>query len=573
MRPEGKPGELFAAFSRITARAFRDDRLISCPALSKAPNYGDVLRRFLTAAPLSPLSWKERFRIVLSYCLNNGGHLLFLFLCRLYIALSGWKRPACLDPEALRANGASLFIIDTFALLPGIADKGRFQEGYLPGLWEAALAGGRTPLRLYRPYGSRHPKILWKAVQVLAKNGDGITEVHLLTWTDWLALCRHTLVYPFALAGLIRSLKGHAPDSPEAYIRDALLRTAGQNVLTGEARRLAGLRLGLLLADVPRPEQNEAGKGAAASNSAANKQQASGPFLVSWYENQTVDKALRRGLAQAKAQTGRHVPNLGAQLFIWPDTLLNNHPDDGEAALGLTPDRILVNGPYFLPEESRQNYLVGPSLRYGHLFTPLPAPQAGTAQAGAALSADQSLSATAAQTDFGEKNGADARRPLLVLLSYHPDETRRVLDLLLPLAKKGLPVRYKFHPATQPDDYAASLPPSPVLVSGALAPALAEAGAVIGAGSGSLAEAAALGVPVLDVQDPSGIPGLDLQYLPPFGKGQIWEAVRTQEDIEPALERLLAFRDTPEHADMAKAFRDQIFTEPTPEAVRKAFGL
>ena len=563
MRPEKKPGELFAAFSRITARAFGNDRLLSCPALSKAPNYGDVLRRFLTAAPLTPLSWKERLHIVIFYCLANGGHLLFLLLSRLYLALLGWKRPTCLHWESLRRNESSLFIIDTFALLPGIADKQRFQEGYLPGLWEAAQESGRTPVRLYRLYGSRHPKTLWAAMRVLAQNGDGITEAHLLTWQDWLALCRHVVAYPFALAGLIRSLQGHSPDTPEAYIRDALLRTAGQNILTGEARRLAGLRLGLLLAEAPltQPAPGEVGEMRQTPDAGTGIGQPAGPLLVSWYENQTVDKALQRGLSQAEAHTLRHVPSIGAQLFIWPDTLLNNHPDDGEATLGLTPERILVNGPYFLPEGSVQNYSVGPSMRYGHLFVPLPAARTGE-------DATRPL-------PFPQAEGAAPRQqqPLLALLSYHPDETRRVLDLLLPLAKKGYPVQYKFHPATRPGDYAASLPENPVLITGALVHALARAGAVIGAGSGSLAEAAALGVPVLDVQDPSDISGLDLQYLPPLGKGRLWEAVRVQEDIEAALERLLAFKNTPEHAALALAFRDQLFTEPTPEAVREAFGL
>ena len=46
MRPKDRPGELFAAFSRISAAAFQDERLLSCPTLSKAPNYGNVLRRF-----------------------------------------------------------------------------------------------------------------------------------------------------------------------------------------------------------------------------------------------------------------------------------------------------------------------------------------------------------------------------------------------------------------------------------------------------------------------------------------------------------------------------------------------
>jgi hypothetical protein len=412
-------------------------------------------------------------------------------------------------------------IVDTFALLPDLAGNGRFHEGYLPGLAAALRQHGHLPVHLYRLYGSRSPRVLWKALKVLATAGPGLTEAHLLNGKDWLRLIRHCFAYPPALRRLIRSLDAVDPAAPEAWIRGALIRTAGQNVLSGEARRLAGLRLGTALGTLP------------GGNPPAR--------VISWYENQTVDKALHRGLTQAERSTGRHIPTLGAQLFIWPDTLLNNHPDDGEAALGLAPDRILVNGPFFLPENSRQTYALGPSLRYGHLFGPL-------------------------------RSGNPAGNlPLLVLLSYHPEEAERVLQLVLPLARKEQGLLYKFHPATRVADFASSLPPSPSLISGALAPALSRAGAVIGAGSGSLAEAVVLGLPVLTVEDPSGVDGLSLTYLPPLGRGQLWESVRRTGDIESALRRLRAFRQNPAYTASVAAFRDLLFTAPTPEAIREAF--
>jgi hypothetical protein len=541
MRPSGRPGELFEAFSRLTARAFADDRLLACPTLSKTPHSGDVLRRFLREEPYPPLGPGGRIRLMLRYGLANGGHFCFLLLTRLFLALLGWKIPALgggafprgasgadgeegknpVSGEEGARSGAAPVILDTFALLPDLAVSGCFRDGYLPGLAEALRQNGRRPVRLYRLYGSRSPRLLWKALRVLAAAGPGLTEAHLFTGPDWLRLIRHCFAYPPALRRLIRSLDAFGPTAPESWIRGALIRTAGQNVLGGEARRLAGLRLGAALAAAS-PEDPPAA-------------------VISWYENQTIDKALHRGLAQAERLTGRHIPTLGAQLFIWPDSLLNNHPDDGEAALGLVPDRVLVNGPFFLPEKTRQNYAVGPSLRYGHLFGP---PRSGD------LSPDL---------------------PLLVLLSYHPEETARVLEMVLPLARQGRDLLYKFHPATRVADFASLLPPSPALIGGALAPALDKAGAVIGAGSGSLAEAAALGVPVLNAEDPSGIPGLSLTYLPSSGKGRIWESVRRSEDIEPALRRLRAFRKDPDQAARVAAFRDLLFTAPGPEAIREAF--
>ena len=581
MQPSGKAGELFAAFSRTTAKAFADERLIACPTLSKAPNYGDVLRRFLTGAPHEPCGVRKRLNIALRYCLNNFGHFFFLVLVRLYISALRWKLPAALStgaggtdgqraaPEAFHGvpheaaspeTKALPFIIDTFALLPGIAGKGSYQEGYLPGLYEAA-GKSRRPVRFYRLYGTRHPTLTWKAMNILARNGEGFTDVHLFTWEDWFLLLRHICVYPFALRRLIRSLGQFPPESPEAYIHEALIATSGQNAVTGESRRLAGLRLGRLLA----PH--------AVSSTESNT--VNSPLLVSWYENQTVDKALHKGLRQAASQSGARIPTLGAQLLVWPDTLLNNHPDDGEAALGLAPDRVLVNGPWFLPESSTQDYAVGPALRYNHLFFLEETRTAGTSPAPGAPPASGSHEASGKPKN-AETSGAAAdipALPLLALLSYHPEEIERVLALLLTLSAKGVSIVYKFHPATRPESFSRLLPPTPRLSSAPLMDALAGAGAVIGSGSGSLAEAAALGIPVLAVRDPSGIPGMDLHYLPPMGQGQLWENILHDRDIEPALARLSAFRATPGHAAAVKQLKAALFTPPTPETIRNSFGL
>ena len=56
MKTLGKAKELFDAFSRINAKAYKNPRLVSCNVLSKAPHYDDVLRRFVTAAPIRPVS-------------------------------------------------------------------------------------------------------------------------------------------------------------------------------------------------------------------------------------------------------------------------------------------------------------------------------------------------------------------------------------------------------------------------------------------------------------------------------------------------------------------------------------
>ncbi|MDR2603828.1 MAG: hypothetical protein LBC55_00545 [Desulfovibrio sp.] len=662
MRPEGRPGELFAAFSRINARAFRDDRLVSCPVLSKSPDNGDVLRHFLAPEPRRPRGPFFLFKTALRYAAANVGHLLFMLCAALFIRLLRFRMPAALrncffdasggrgsapDPaggmippappiceglvsKVKRSNasfsqascssvpdetrtgsihearpepadrallsfadgdlsgsageaangGGELLILDSFAVLPSLAREGVYRELYLVGLEDAAHAAGREVVTLLRLYGSRDPRALWKALRALARKGNALTEVHLLTCADWARLVLHMLLYPVSLARLVRSLRkpegelrrrGNDPNlergastpfpSPEECIREALIDCAGQCVLIGESRRLAARRLAFLLSSVAsagstggkRLPQNPPGcAGQSPDASAASARPAR---IISWYENQTVNKAFQRGLAQAEKEGARHIRVTGAQLFIWPDNLLNNHADDVETEIGLAPDCVLVNGPYFLPEHSRQHYAVGPALRYGDIFRSVARP-AGDAHA--------------------DKEGPRSPQPspALVLLSYHPEETRRVLRLLQPAATENpAAFAYRFHPATRIEDFASLLPPGARLAGGPLREALEAAGAVIGAGSGALVEAAAVGVPVLAVEDPSGMPGLGLNYLPPYGKGELWESVRAPEDIAPALACLRACLSDPERPAKVRAFRDMLFCEQTPERIRESFML
>ena len=508
----GPGAELFAAFSRINAGLGGNDTLLSCPNLSKAPNYGDVLRRYKAQTPHVSLTFAAGLRLVCRYLLNNLGHFAFLLVGKLFIMLLGWKTPAGLKrPDQ--------FIIDTFALLPRLAKSGRYEEMYLPGLEAQARAKGRSPVILFRLYGSRNPLVLWKALRALASSGNACTEMHLFTPADWWGIFRHIFRYPTELLLLIQDLERSPALSPEAQIRSALIHTSGQCIVPGEARRRAGFRLGLLL------------------------QRASTPLVVSWHENQVVNKALIRGLRQAEAQVQTHVRVIGAQLFIWPPDLLNNHPDPQETALA--PDLTLVNGPAFLPAAPPTPYAVGPALRYARIFEPLPA--------------------------------AGGEPYLLVLLSYHPDETRRVLKMVLPYAEAGKAVAYKFHPADHPDNFSHLLPFKPRIISGDLFPALGGAVAVLGSGSGSTAEACALGVPVLNAGLPAGSPEPDLNYLPQegpdCGRGLLWVDVFTPGDIPAAVAGLAARAAEPEHAERVRRFRDLLFCRPEAERVAKDFEI
>ncbi len=515
-----EPGEekiqrMFEALSGLAARAFTDQRLVSNQVLAKSPHNWPLLRRYALGEPSTLPGWAGLLGLLARYYTLNLGHVCMMLLGRIALWASGLKQPTTDDRKTL--------VADTFMVLPRVAQNGRYDELYLPDLPQAAEQRGWRVIRLFRLYGSRNPLLLLKVFKILKTQGvEALTELHLLRAADWLRLLWHALSFPCALLRFCRSINPTDSKAPEAYIKEALLRSLGESYCAGESRRLVGRRL----AEYLRPLLPSRAK------------------VISWHENQPVNKGFYLGLAQARQKTGLAVPCLGAQLFIWPNSLLNNMADSAEKALGLTPDKVLVNGPYFLPEPGRPDYRVGPALRYGPLFAE-------------------------ANSQAGDEKPAE----LLVLLSYHPAEIRRALALLAPLAASGQALAYKFHPATRVEDYRRFLPANAKLVQGGLYPALRKAAAVAGCGSGSLAEAAALGVPVLNIGDPGRIAGLDLNYLPPFGQGRLWMTITNPDEAAPALRQLLAEREKPDCPELVRAFRDQLFAEPTLELIVKSFEL
>ena len=322
--------------------------------------------------------------------------------------------------------------------------------------------------------------------------------------------------------------------SPLAHIAASLVECLGQNYLSGEARRLAARRLARRMPPDAR--------------------------IISWYENQTVDKCFYRGLAQA----GARFSTIGAQLFTWPPELLNNHADPADGLHQAVPRKVLVNGPYFLPAQSeRENadtafsvevpgnkpylpypngpaYEIGPSLRYRDLF----------------------------ENTFEP----DLEAPVLMLLSYHREETERVLALARPLAEKGVKLAIRFHPATRQEEFAHLLPDGYKPATGALHRAMSEASLVLGAGSGALAEAVCMGLPVITVNNASNT---GLNYLPDYGQGELWESITDAESFFPAMEKLFAGlkSDRAARRERINAFRSLLFTRPDQEKIIQAFEL
>ena len=537
MQPQGKARELFEAFSRLNNFAYADTRLLANHVLSKAPHCNDILERFLRGEAPRRFSCLEKIKLVIMCWAVNLGAWCLLVAERFAQARAGLR----VLPKVM-AKRESLTIVDIFTLVHRINMEGKFRDYYLPGLYEALEERGHNCVILARMYGSRDPRVLRQTFEILREHPQPVlTEHELMSFTDWLRLLWFALSFPFAVLRITALL---ADEGAEGHIKAALLACLPDCYLSGECRRLAGRRLAEILPQSAR--------------------------IISWYENQVVDKCFYRGLNEG----GSLARTYAAQFLTWPPTLLNNHADPADAKHKAVPAFVAVNGPYFLPaplnslpgaqtgETQAETITVpGPDTEPSRRYFPyVPGPAYGV---GPALRY---------KPVFERELTPNPDGPALFLLSYHPDETRRCLAPAKPLAEAGIATAFKFHPATNVEDFRDLLPADARLVKGGLSEALEGVSLVIGAGSGALCEAVAMGVPAVNVEPAEG---LGLNYLPDYGQGQLWDRASSTEELLAAREKLLdnARQGDNKRAEATRALRNLVFGEPTVEKIVQTFDL
>jgi hypothetical protein len=256
---------------------------------------------------------------------------------------------------------------------------------------------------------------------------------------------------------------------------------------------------------------------------------------LSWYENQAFEKNFYRGLRS----NSKKPVIVGAQLFVRPHELLNIVPDDDEAPFDLIPDKILVNGPGYQFESEHTQVNIGPSLRYAHLFN----------------------------TEIHPSEGTN----ILVLLPLWDDAVSNILRILCEV-DWSMPVEIKFHPSTNRKILKTNLPKNSLVTDKNLPELLMKARIVIGGGSGSQVEAAALGIPVIDIQEPNRF---SYSCMPEIGRGILWDRAADAEGVKGFVNRFQeALRLTPNQLKKEGArLKSVYFSEPTDELIGQAFEL
>lgn len=486
--------------------AYKDIFLISNPVLSKDYFNNNFLKRFLNNENINPPAFYIVIYKLFIYYLKSLFHFIAYLIRFIEFSWSGIR----FYPNK---NAKELILIDTFFLIEKIRQEDSFDDPYFLGMEEVLKKLNKH--YAYLPFFCSHshnqrPFELVGILKILEKNKVPIlSEYQLLLICDLLNLFYFILTYPFHILSFSRTL---CTDSfATRLLKYELLDTLGQVTFYNFSRYLAGKKITRL------------------------------PYasikLISWFENQPLQKNLYKGL---KANAAK-VIIYGAQFFLHSQKHLFLIADENEEKFGVLPDKVIVNGPYFIPKKSRLNYIVGPSLRYAKIFT----------------------------SDIKRKKQKD----ILVLLPYFKEELENILSIVINSRMRPYNILIKPHPATPIGRYRGLMLPNVTIKKEDTYKLFTNAKVVVGNASGTLIEAATIGIPIICIR---GNKRFDYNNpLPEYGKGIIWEEVDSTDDLIQQIERFAksCVNNSEEINIIANRYKEMFFCEPTEDSIIKTFDL
>jgi hypothetical protein len=495
---------------KITAYAYRNPRLVANQVLCRNPHINQFFKKMLFQERPKPLSsWRIAWNIFRYYIksLVRIAPFLTTFISERVLFRSKF------NPKQLAQTPR--FLVDTYLLVEKLFDEEWFKDYYLGGIYKVLQKYQKPYLLLPRLYGRRqlfdgvNPFSMRRIIRILRKSGHPtVTEFQLLSWADLFDLLRFIVLYPFDVLKLAANLDQN--ERVDQLFRAELHHTLPQVNFQHYARYLAGRRLGQLF-----PDQIT---------------------LLSWNENQTIEKNLYKGLRE----TSSSIVIWGCQFFIGYPPLIHAQIAPQEAPWGVTPDCVLVNGSAYLKTNSPLEYRPGVSMRYAGVF-------------------DEVI-------PWNNKQNT-------VLFLTHPRRfNRELIDQTssIPFFRDRDLIIHP-HPGDEKWDVG-PLPKRWQLSYEDRYELLAGASLVITSESGVAVEAAALGTSVIILASQESF---TCNPMLPTGQGEIWDIAFDGGEIEETYHRLEAFRSQHPNRlrELSMIYRDQCFIEPTEENIVQAFHL
>lgn len=402
-----------------------------------------------------------------------------------------------------------LILIDTYFITNKIYAAGGYADPYFPGLEDVLKKKNKHYAYLPVFYSSDKTVSFSNILRILKENRIPVfSEYQLLSNFDLLYILYFIFVYPYHVIKLIKIICSDTYE--KKLLKYELIDTLEQVTFCSFSRYIQGKKIATL------PYGNIK--------------------VISWYENQAIHKNLYKGLRISQDK----VKIYGAQLFVYFKNILHLIPDENEEQFGIIPDKIITNNSKFIPAKSRLNYAVGPSLRYFKIF----------------------------ETTVKKEN----RKNILVLLPYMIKDVQNILQIILDTKINSQDIFIKAHPATSIDKFQPLFPKNITVVNEDIYKLFENTKIVIGAASGTLLEAATLGIPVILIRN---INTLDCNPLPEYGKGLIWEEVISAEELNYQIYKFenVLNNNYEKIYNIANIYKKKFFHKPSENNIIDAFDL
>lgn len=491
----------------VTARAYRNPRLIANDVLSRNPHAGNLFHNVMfDECPQHIGVTGVLWRLLRYYARNMAMFLLWVVnyaTYRFFIVHS--------NPPLHFDEGCDHYILDVFVLVDNVLQEGQYRERYFPGLQDILEKRGACVTMLPKFNGILTPSRLFKLNRVLRQsNYRFITEFDLLRWVDVWRYLKLLVLYPFDVIRLALRYRKDGDFMPK-LLGEELLNTLDAVVSHTFVRYLVGVRL--VDIDI-----------------------SSSTYLVNWFENQAIDKAMFYGMREK--QSAIYV--FGVQSFIGCPPYLCHRVAESDRPFGMVPDVVMANATLYMHHSSSISQRMGVSFRNRELF-------------------HQSIVLEAKQKAF-------------IFLPLQPQQCEDVIGLsVLAPTIRNQQVLVTSHPANVPD-YLPKLPVGWEHTSRDRFDLLSEAAVIISTDSSTAVEAAALGTSVIIVASQNSY---TCNPMEKEGRGELWDIAFDGKDMELLYRRLLDYRlEHPERIRrIAEYYRNQCFVEPTEANIVNSFDL
>lgn len=501
---DGKLKEAFDFLSAVNQKAYKSIYLLSNLILSKNPSANNFLNKFLKGEKARTQNIFTVVSSLLAYYFKSFVYFVIYMLFSAAFRLSGLG-------YSMNPSSKEFILIDTFFLIDRIQKNNNFEDSYFIGLKEVLDNLGKHYAYLPVFYSTKNPLRLFKIFKILKRDKEPVlTEYQLLSGMDLLKIFYFILVYPFKVLMLVKNIKEDANLS--GLLRSELVSSLRCVSFFNFSRYLQGRKI----AGLPYESIK----------------------VISWFENQTIDKNLYKGLREGRGK----IKIYGSQPFVYSKSILNVLPDENEARFGIVPDKIIVSGTYFIPKNTSLNFVVGPSFRYKKIFT----------------------------TEIDARKQKD----ILVMMPYFAEDIENILKLLNKADLRSRFFMIKAHPSMPMKRFRKLLPVNAEVTGGDVYDMFKTAKITISSESGSMVESACLGIPVISIKN---IRSLNHNPLPSYGKGVIWDEVENAEGLNDMIAK---FEDTLNNENkylkiktIAQEYKRIFFCEPTNENIIKAYDL